>query len=171
MGEGITVKVSEHFSLEEFLPKGSIDEPPDEVRENIREIAALLLEPLRTHFGVPVVIHSGYRPAAKNAAVGGVPSSDHERGAAADFHVAQTPIHTWEENTIAAFDWLRMERDGAFGQLILEDHRLHYGDPGKLWVHVSLKTSRHAGSDSDRNRLLVSYEPRKYELWRDTRIG
>lgn len=164
------MKVSEHFDLMEFLPAADTI-VPDEVRENIEQLAALILEPLREHFGVPIHIHSGYRPPDKNAAVGGVPGGDHERGAAADFHVSDTTSHTWEQNTIAAFDWLRTEKDGLFGQLILEDHRLHYGDPGKLWVHVSLKTRRHIGDESDRNRLLVSYEPRKYQVWKDARLG
>lgn len=164
--------ISEHFRLAEFLPDGADESAaPAEVVVNVTLLATSLLEPLRVHFGVPVVIHDAWRPAAHNAAVRGEPSSDHIVGAAVDFHVAESPYEDWEANTIAAYDWLRENKDGDFGQLILEDHRRHTGDPGKLWVHVSLKTAKHGGTRSDQNRVLVSYAPRQYESWQDARLA
>lgn len=162
------MKVSEHFALSEFLPKG-MDEStvPNEIVNNILLMAVTLLEPLRTYFDVPVAIHSGYRLPGRNAAIGGAPGSDHQRGAAADFHVWDSAPAAWEENTIAAFHWLRINKAGDYGQLILEDHRAHYGIPGKLWVHVALRGERHDGTARDRNRILVSYAPKQYEIWRE----
>jgi len=170
MDGGGAMKLSEHFSLAEFLPDG-MKVAPAEVVANLRTLSEILLEPLRAHFGLPVVIHhnGGYRPPEVNAAVGGVPLSDHQRGAAADFHVSAGGGHTWEWNTIAAFYWLVSEKSGEFGQIILEDHRHHTGEPGKLWVHLALKSPKHPGTPADRNRLLVSYEPKKYEAWKETR--
>jgi len=162
------LRISEHFTLEEFLPKDAqTSAVPLDIAKNIEALAASLLEPLRAHCGAPIAIHSGWRPPAHNAEVGGVAGSDHQRGAAADFHVAETYGATWEENTIAAFDWLRENKAGEFGQLILEDHRHHYDLPGKLWVHVSLRSAKHGGTNGDKNRLLVSYAPREYATWVD----
>lgn len=165
------MKVSEHFDLEEFLPSGHVGEVPHQVVANVTTLVGNLLDPLREHFGVPIHIHSGWRPPARNEAAGGVALSDHLIGAAADFHLSPTATAGWEENTIAAFDWLRMHKPGEFGQLILEDHRAHYGQPGKLWVHVSLRSTKHDGSVDDPNRLLVSSAPRQYEPWVEGRFA
>lgn len=162
-------KVSDHFALSEFLPSG-MDESlvPEEIVANIAALALNLLEPLRQEFGVPVVIHSGFRAISKER---GTEPSDHQRGAAADFHVSETVGVTWEENTIASFDWLRLNKAGKFGQLILEDRRLALRDPGKLWVHVSLRSPKHDGTVSDRNRLLLSYVPGTYEIWKEANFA
>ena len=53
----------------------------------VDEALVLLLQCIREHFGKPVVITSGYRTAAHNAAVGGVKSSQHLLGRAADIRV------------------------------------------------------------------------------------
>lgn len=160
--------LTDHFSLEEFLPAGIVaaDVPPDVV-ENLMLLCKHVLEPVRARFGVPVVIHSGWRPPAKNAAIGGVPHSDHLTGKAADFHVADTPTAPWVENTLQAARYIREQLSGEFGQIIVEDHRAHYGDPGKLWVHVALPSAKHPGDGSDPNALLLSHTPQQYQAWRD----
>jgi putative chitinase len=165
------VAVSKHFALAEFLPPGlSEQEVPGEVVSNITKLAVEIMDPVRDHFRVPIHIHSGYRPPEINAAVGGVPTSDHARGAADDFHVADSEQDTWDANTIAAFEWIRTS-GLPFGQLILEDHRAHYRIEGKLWVHVSLPSAKHDGSKKDRNRVLVSYAPREYAAWKAPRLA
>ena len=164
--------ISKHFTLEEFLPEDQHRKTvPLYIAKNIEVLVATLLEPVRTHFDAPVTIHCGWRPRDENSKVGGVASSDHLTGSAVDFHVAATVDGTWEENTIAAFDWLRENKAGEFGQLILEDHRLHLGKPGKLWVHVSLKSRKHFGTEGDPDRLLISYAPRQYTAWQEPYIG
>lgn len=54
------------------------------VRDAIRELTLTVLQPLRDASGAQVVISSGYRCPALNALVGGVPTSQHEKGEAAD---------------------------------------------------------------------------------------
>ncbi len=46
------------------------------------------LEAIRSHFGKPVVVTSGCRCEAHNEAVGGVKSSQHKKGRAADIQVS-----------------------------------------------------------------------------------
>ena len=43
-----------------------------------------VLQPLRDKFGSAIIVNSGYRSPAVNKAVGGVPTSQHVRGEAAD---------------------------------------------------------------------------------------
>lgn len=54
------------------------------VRDAIRELTLTVLQPIRDASGAQVVISSGYRCPALNALVGGVPTSQHEKGEAAD---------------------------------------------------------------------------------------
>jgi zinc D-Ala-D-Ala carboxypeptidase len=89
----------------------------------VRAVAETLLEPLRAHFGRPVMVHSWFRCPDLNAAIGGSATSQHPKGEAVDFHVAGVPL-------VDVFDWIRHEGP-PFGQVILE---------GKIpsWVHWSL---------------------------------
>lgn len=95
----------------------------------LRELCAVILEPLRLHFG-PVVIHSGFRMPALNSYVDGSKTSQHMKGEAADFHAVGVSLET-------VFDWLRTHElfeSRRIGQVILEGHAA--GKP--TWVHVSL---------------------------------
>lgn len=165
------IALSPHFFLDEFVPEGYGGVIPPAVQANLTRLARTLLEPVRVRLDLPVVIHSGWRPEEYNLAHGGEPTSDHPRGAAADFHVEAGDGVTWEQNTLAAFHILRLDLVGLCGQLIFEDHREHYkakGDPDwaeKLWVHVSTPSIRHPGTIEDENALLISRAPKHYEVY------
>ena len=51
-----------------------------------------VLNDIQKRFGKPVVVTSGYRCEALNAAVGGVPNSQHMLGEAVDFFVPTVPL-------------------------------------------------------------------------------
>ena len=55
-----------------------------EVRDSILALTENVLQPLRNAWGKPLKVNSGYRCKALNAAVGGVPTSQHVKGEAAD---------------------------------------------------------------------------------------
>ena len=74
-------RVSDHFLVREFASRDG------SAALLIHPRLVTLLEAVRTHFGRPVVIHSGYRSGAHNAAVGGSPRSKHLLGLAADIVV------------------------------------------------------------------------------------
>lgn len=54
------------------------------VRDNIKALVENLLQPLRDAWGGPIFINSGYRCPELNKAVGGVETSQHVLGCAAD---------------------------------------------------------------------------------------
>ena len=58
-----------------------------EVRDNIIALVEDVLQPLRDAWGGPLFINSGYRCLELNKAVGGVPTSQHVLGQAADVGV------------------------------------------------------------------------------------
>ena len=55
-----------------------------EVRDNIKALVENVLQPLRDSWGGPIFINSGYRCKELNEAVGGVETSQHVLGMAAD---------------------------------------------------------------------------------------
>lgn len=58
--------------------------PTAEARANLTALVENVLDPLRRAWGRPLRVTSGYRCAAVNRAVGGVPTSMHLSGHAAD---------------------------------------------------------------------------------------
>lgn len=55
-----------------------------EVRDAVKALTLSVLQPLRDIYGKPMEINSGYRCPKLNAEVGGVPTSQHVKGEAAD---------------------------------------------------------------------------------------
>jgi hypothetical protein len=84
------MKLSKHLDLAEVTRsesakrEGIINMPTPEHYENLKVIAEKIFEPIREHFGVPILISSGYRSEALNVYIGGSRSSDHSKGRALD---------------------------------------------------------------------------------------
>tara|TARA_B110000211_G_scaffold15953_1_gene16675 strand:+ start:10721 stop:11245 length:525 start_codon:yes stop_codon:yes gene_type:complete len=108
-------QLSENFYLDEFLNSETamrcgIDMSISDdsiIKTNLFLLANSVLQPLRDHFGVPVTIISGYRPAALNRKVKGAKNSAHLYGYAADIRVAgKTPLEVaeWIQENIEDFD-------------------------------------------------------------------
>ena len=79
------IKLSNHFLLSEFLNVGKYpdNKPTMQHVANMTYGCLMLLEPARREVG-PIIINSGYRNPRVNALVGGVKSSQHLLGQAAD---------------------------------------------------------------------------------------
>src|SRR3954454_10760995 len=92
-GNVMATKLTPHFALEEFTASQTavlhhLDNTPlAPHRANLQRLAEAM-EEVRALFNASIHINSGYRSPAVNAAVGGVPTSDHSLGYACDFHVA-----------------------------------------------------------------------------------
>jgi hypothetical protein len=85
-------KLSDDFYLDEFTAsnvaekKGIKNIPPDEAVENLTALCVHVLQPVRDSVKKPIRISSGYRCPELNKAVGGVPTSQHVKGEAADIY-------------------------------------------------------------------------------------
>ena len=81
-----------YFTLTELTKSATamrkkIDNTPTEaVKKNLTALVDKVLDPLREAWGQPIVVSSGYRCPKLNRAVGGVASSQHLLGQAADIH-------------------------------------------------------------------------------------
>ena len=121
------MNVSEHFTLEELsFSEGAarlgLDNTPLPIVVTNLGLVAAVMERIRTLLGNrPIVVHSGYRSAEVNRAVGGVTTSAHCRGLACDF--VCSAFGTPADVALAI-----LKSDIEYDQLILE-----YG-----WVHIGL---------------------------------
>ena len=147
--------LSPNFCLSEFLPRGWDGSVPPEVLGNLITLCEQVLEPCRAYMGRGIHVSSGWRPAAVNAKVGGVSSSDHVQGRAADIWVQGEGAEDWQGATTRLFHWVRTRLTGRFGQLILEDHRAAEKRETALWLHVSIPSPKHPGH-GDAAAVLVS---------------
>ena len=79
------MRLTKNFTQREFRSRDGAKMPLD-VLDNIRELACNL-QVLRDLLGESIKINSGWRSEAHNKAVGGVKSSKHTKGLAADIRV------------------------------------------------------------------------------------
>jgi hypothetical protein len=124
------MKLSEHLDLSEVTRsneakrKGISNMPTPEHIENFKKLAENIFEPIRKHFGVPIMISSGYRSKELNKAIGGATTSQHLLGQAIDIDMDGTSKGVTNK---MVFDYIKANLN--FDQLINE---FNYA-----WVHVS----------------------------------
>jgi len=140
------MKLSEHFDLSEFIrsdyaKRNGINNIPNaEQTENLRELCINILEPLRNHFQIPILLSSGFRCDALNKAIGGAKNSQHTTGEAVDID------HDMSANVVnnkMIFDYIKANL--TFDQMIWE----HGTKLNPDWVHVSF-----VSGDKNRNQIL-----------------
>lgn len=126
-----------YFELDEFIrsstakKKGIENLPTFEAVDNLNELIEKILDPLRAAYGMPIRVSSGYRCEALNRAVGGVPSSVHMKGLAADLQVGGS-FQKFVEFTVA---WLK-STGTRFDQCIIESDK-----KGNRWLHIGLRNN------------------------------
>lgn len=96
--------ISRSFSWSEFEATNHAKElerrgvrnviPSFEVRDSVLALVRKVLQPLRDIYQKPMNVNSGYRCKELNEIVGGVPSSQHVKGEAADIHTG-SPLETF----------------------------------------------------------------------------
>lgn len=122
--------MGKYFTINELTKSSTaqrlhIDNTPTQiVKDNLNKLIDNILDPLREHYGQPIIINSGYRCDKLNKAIGGAATSQHKLGQAADI---RTVANTKESNK-QLFELIRKLKL-PFDQLINEyDFN---------WVHVS----------------------------------
>lgn len=134
------MQLSEHFSLAELtiseiaVRKGLDNLPTEIALQNLGRLAEKL-EEVRKVLGKPIMINSAYRSPEVNSAVGGVKTSQHCVGCAADIRVpSMTP-----DEVVKAIVASRIQYD----QLIREFDS---------WTHISIPNEPDA---TPRNQTLI----------------
>ena len=133
------MNLSEHFTYEELTfsiigARKGIDNTPSMIASSNLYRLAAFLEEVRKVIGKPMLVDSGYRSAALNAAVGSKESSQHRVGTACDFRVAgMSPKEVCE---------VLKASNLQFDQLIQE----------LTWVHISIPNKP---TETPRGQMLI----------------
>lgn len=115
-----------------------------EIRDAVKALTLSVLQPLRDIYGKPMEINSGYRCPRLNAEVGGVPTSQHVKGEAAD-------IKTGNQTESYRLARLAKTHPGIFREI---DQLIVY----ETFIHIS-----HRRIGPQRNQILYnkSYKGRR----------
>lgn len=126
-----------YFTIEELTRsttarlRGIDNSPSQQVIDNLTALVDNVLDPLREAWGKPIAVNSGYRCRALNKAVGGVPSSQHMRGEAADItggsRMANRELYRLMKRLNLPVDQAINEHDFAWIHVSFSPrHRRHY---------------------------------------------
>ncbi len=119
-----------YFSQEELCrsqvaaSRGISNMPTIQIKQKLDILINKLLDPIRGKWGRPIIVNSGYRSLELNACVGGVATSQHTKGEAADITTGS------KQGNKELFD-LIINCGFEFDQLI--DERNY------TWLHVSYR--------------------------------
>ena len=149
------MKLSEHMTLAELCKTNTgIENVPNEAQvENLKRVCRWL-ERLRKRWNDkygdgddPIIINSGFRSAAVNKAVGGVPTSNHLTGCAVDIRC----IGMEQALRYAAIllDISDMSRED-FDELLIEQKR------NVIWIHFAVRPS------GNRRRCNINFLPKLF---------
>ncbi len=117
------------FERSETATKYAIDNSiPDKLKYNVAALVDKVLDPLRLAWGKPITVTSGYRCAELNKAVGGVPTSMHLHGCAAD-------ITTGNEVNNRRLYQLAQDLNLPYFELIGQKYDFR-------WLHISYNPER-----------------------------
>lgn len=126
-----------YFTIPEMIAsttataKGISNVPLPEHKANLTTLINNVLDPLREMYGKPIIVTSGYRSPLLNKAVGGVATSQHCKGIAADI----VPKNKKDMKKL----WELALQLPDFDQLINEQPDKN-GVPS--WIHVSYNAER-----------------------------
>ena len=138
------MKKIKYFRLSEFINSatakrlGINNMPSFEVVDNLNRLADYL-DGIRSKFGKPILISSGYRCPMLNKAVGGVVNSQHLKGLAADLVCSDM------EKLLSI-----IRETKGFDQVITE----HNKGSKSYWIHVSVAPV----FGKPRNQVIINLE-------------
>ena len=139
-----------YFSINELTASseakrmGIDNTPTPEAVENLTRLVERVLDPLRSRYGHPIIVNSGYRCPRLNKAVGGAETSQHVSGEAADIYVADAKGRAELFSIIVSLL--------PYDQLIWE----RGDDEAPAWIHVSYR------NDNNRRETL-RYDGKSYQ--------
>lgn len=126
--------MGKYFTLKEMCKSATAEKlgignaPTEEAAANIDRLINNVLDPVREKIREPIIVNSGYRSPKLNKAVGGVSTSQHVKGEAADITLRDKTRNRKLYDAVVSL--------GVYDQVIWEKGCDAYPD----WVHVSYRT-------------------------------
>lgn len=137
--------ISKDFSYREFEASNTAKKKgicnvitTTSVRDAIYELVIEVLQPLRDAWGEPLHVNSGYRCKDLNELVGGVPTSQHVKGEAADI-AADNP---YELACLASKLKLPYDQMILYPEFVHFSHKLNGEQRGQILYNKSYKGER-----------------------------
>lgn len=137
--------ISENFSYREFEKSATAEKKGITnvitnvtVRDSIKALVDEVLQPLRTAWGKPLDINSGYRCPELNMEVGGEPTSQHTKGEAADV-ACDSPL---ELARLACDLCLPFDQMGIYPTFVHFSHKLGGSQRGQIFYSRNYKGER-----------------------------
>lgn len=128
--------MNNYFTIKELCysytaeQKGIDNSPSKEIEEHLKELISFL-NPIREKWGSGIRVNSGYRCPELNKVVGGVDTSAHMLGYAADLY----PVNDkFDDFKVFIVNYLK---DKEFDQCILE------ASGNSEWIHLGLYNNKH----------------------------
>lgn len=128
--------MNNYFTIKELCysytaeQKGIDNSPSKEIEEHLKELISFL-NPIREKWGSGIRVNSGYRCPELNKAVGGVDTSAHMLGYAADLYPVNDKFDDFKAFIV---NYLK---DKEFDQCILE------ASGNSEWIHLGLYNNKH----------------------------
>lgn len=141
--------IKELSASTEARKMGIDNTPTPAASANLVRLAEAVLDPLRERYGRPIYVSSGYRCPRLNKAVGGVETSQHVKGEAADIYVTDKR----EKSMLFSMIYYLLPYD----QLIWEKG----DDEAPAWIHVSYR-------EGANRRECLRYDGKKYHPYKPT---
>ena len=141
------MRLSKSFTLNELVKsqvaeREGINNNPSETQiEALQRLCENILQPVRDHFGMPVVVSSGFRGGELCLKIGSSLNSQHTKGEAADFE-----IFGISNQELAHY----IDKNLDYDQLILEFWKPE--DKNSGWIHCSYKNP-----EENRKEFLRAY--------------
>ena len=142
------MKLSKSFTLTELVKSQTaerygINNNPSETHiENLQRLCDNILQPVRDHYGMPVVVSSGFRSGELCVKIGSSLTSQHASGQAADFEIfgiSNQELAHW------------IDKNLDYDQMILEFWNPE--DKNSGWIHCSYKNP-----EENRKEFLRAYK-------------
>ena len=153
------MRLSKSFTLNELVKSQTADRqginnnPSESQIEALQRLCENILQPVRDHFGIPVVVSSGFRSGQLCLAIGSSLNSQHALGQAADFEIfgiSNQELAHW------------IDKNLDYDQMILEFWNPE--DKNSGWIHCSYKNP-----EENRKEFLRAYRDEngktKYEKY------
>lgn len=122
--------LSRNFTLQGMIKSATAERygisniPTREEIDNMKKLCMFVLQPVRDHFGKPMIINSGFRCPELNRILKGKSNSFHKKGLAADVEIYGV------DNMELAVAFTKYSN---YDKVILE---FYNGTPNSGWVHV-----------------------------------
>ena len=108
--------------------------PNDEQLKNLNRLVKDVLDPIRSAWGAPIIVTSGFRCPELNSLIGGLSNSYHQLGLAADLVAPATEDRSSQQNTMHLYKLIKKNMPRFFVDVVIAE-KAKLGRTCE-WIHI-----------------------------------